>query len=103
MFDIDKQNASVSEWGCLYLVWMIQPGLGKVLNFRLILFNRSEAWNFQKVDFSRSLGSTYSYGRLDQTSQPLNRHFVPRLAKLNALGGESITFYQQWRQKWDYL
>jgi len=43
--------------------------------------------------------STYSYGRLDNSSnQPFNRHFVPRLAKLVALSGESITFYQQWRQ-----
>jgi len=40
---------------------------------------------------------TYSYGRFRAPIPPLNRHFVPRLAKLKAHGGESISFYQKWR------
>jgi len=40
---------------------------------------------------------SYTYGQLRAEIPPLNRHFIPRLAKLEALGGESISFYKAWR------
>jgi len=49
---------------------------------------------FPKFEFS----ADYDYGFYGRDSSPGNRHFVPRLAKLKALGGESITFYSSWRK-----
>lgn len=37
------------------------------------------------------------YGSFAGKYPPLSRHFIPRSAKLKALGGESITFYATWR------
>jgi len=49
---------------------------------------------FPKFEFS----AEYDYGGYERKDNPGNRHFIPRFAKLKALGGESITFYSSWRK-----
>jgi len=39
-----------------------------------------------------------NYGDFEKEHPPSNRHFIPRYAKLKALGGESISFYKAWRK-----
>jgi len=54
---------------------------------------KSEKAKFPKFEFN----GTSDYGGFGQSTPPSNRHFIPRHAKLKALGGESITFYASWR------